>query len=92
MFEYPAGSKKLTTVSPWQLMRMKTPDEVHFEASMIDIPEKLKLEDFGPTVYADFIKRTGSEVEVLANKKIALKCGTRHIEPTSNGYGMATSR
>ena len=75
-FEYPLGSKKLTTSSQWQIMRMKTPDEVHFEASVIDIPDKMKLEDFGPTVYADFIKRIGSDVEVLANKKITLKCGT----------------
>lgn len=95
MFEYPKGSKKLTTVSPWQLMKMKTPDEVHFEASMIDIPEKLKLKDFGPTVYADFIKRTGSGVEVLANKKIALKCGTpayrTDIKWLWNGYIPLTS-
>ena len=95
MFEYPVGSKKQTTVSPWQLMRMKTPDEVHFEASMIDIPEMLKLEDFGPKVYADFIKRTGSEVEVLAHKKINLKCGTpayrTDIKWLWNGYIPLTS-
>jgi CubicO group peptidase (beta-lactamase class C family) len=77
MFEYPPGSKKQPTVNPFQVLRMKTPDEVHFEASVIDIPENLKLENFGPTIYADFIKRTGSDVEVLANKEMTLKCGTR---------------
>ena len=76
-FEYPAGSKKQPTVNPIQVMRMKTPDEVHFEASIIDIPDKLKLEDFGPKIYAEIIKRVGSDIEVLSNKEMTLKCGTR---------------
>ena len=77
MFEYPAGSKKQPTVNLRQVMRMKTPDEVHFEASVIDIPGKLKLEDFGPKFYAENLHRFGSDIEVLANKKMTLKCGTR---------------
>ena len=43
MFAYPKGSKKLSMVSPAQVMRMKTPGEVHFAASVIDIPDKLRL-------------------------------------------------
>ena len=77
MFEYPAGSKKQPTVNPFQIMRMKTPDEVHFEASIIDIPDKVKLEDFGPKIYAESIKRVGSDIRVLSNREMTLKCGTR---------------
>ena len=77
MFEYPAGSKKQPTVNPFQVMRMKTPDEVHFEASIINIPDKLRLEDFGPKIYAESLHRVGSDIKVLSNKEITLKCGTR---------------
>ncbi len=77
MFTYPPGSKKESTVAPGQIMRMKTPDNVSFEASVIDIPGNLGPEDFGPKFYAAALQRWGSDVEVMANKKITLKCGTR---------------
>jgi CubicO group peptidase (beta-lactamase class C family) len=76
-FTYPRDSKKETTVARDQIMRMKTPDGVHFEASLIDIPDKVKLKDFGLKIYAKFLQRSGSDVEVLANKQITLKCGTK---------------
>jgi CubicO group peptidase (beta-lactamase class C family) len=76
-FEYPAGSKKQPTVNPFQVMRMKTPDYVHFEASIIDIPDNLKLEDFGPKIYAEIMNRVGTDIKVLSNKEMTLKCGTR---------------
>ena len=56
---------------------MKTPDEVHFEASIIDIPDELRLEDFGPKIYAESLHRVGTDIKVLSNKEITLKCGTR---------------
>jgi len=77
MFEYPLGSKKDITVSPGQIMRMKTPEDVHFEASVIDIPDKLSLKDFGPKFYAGFLKQFGSDIQVVANKKITLECSTK---------------
>lgn len=77
MFTYPPGSKKESAVAPGQVMRMKTPDNVSFEASVIDIPGNLGLEDFGPKFYAAALQRWGSDVEVMANKEITLKCGTK---------------
>ena len=77
MFAYPAGSKKQTTLSQRQVMRMKTLDDIYFEASVMTIPDKLKLEDFGPKLYTEALKRIGTNIEVIANKKKTLKCGTR---------------
>jgi CubicO group peptidase (beta-lactamase class C family) len=76
-FEYPVGSKKLSTTSKWQIMRMKTPNEANFEASIIDIPDKIKLEDFGPKWYMEYLQGIGSDAEVIANKEITLNCGSR---------------
>jgi CubicO group peptidase (beta-lactamase class C family) len=76
-FEYPVGSKKLSTTSKWQIMRMKTPNEAKFEASIIDIPDKIKLEDFGPKWYMEYLQGIGSDAEVIANKEITLNCGSR---------------
>jgi CubicO group peptidase (beta-lactamase class C family) len=70
-FEYPLGSRKAAIDHPSQVMRMKTPEDVVFSAS-VDIPADMKLEDFGPKVYA----RDLSDVQIISNKKIILKCGT----------------
>ena len=75
-FDYPDGSKKLSTISPVQIMRMKTLDEVHFTASVMDIPSELELEDFGPKVIAGILSNIGSDIQVVANNKIRLQCGT----------------
>jgi len=76
-FEYPVGSKKLSTAPHWQVMRMKTPYGIHFEASVVAIPDKLKLEEFGPKFYIEYLQSIGSAAEVIANKEIALNCGSR---------------
>jgi hypothetical protein len=76
-FAYPVGSKKLSTTSKSQIMRMKTPNEAKFEASVIAIPDKLKLENFGPKYYMEYLQGIGSDVEVIANKEITLSCGSR---------------
>jgi hypothetical protein len=94
-FEYPEGSKKLSTVSPDQVMRMKTPGEIHFAASVIEIPHKLGLEDFGPQFFAGVLQNIGSDIQVIANKKITLKCGTSayrtDIKWVWNNYYQITS-
>jgi hypothetical protein len=56
---------------------MKTPGDVNFSASVGDIPNGLKLEDFGPIVYATQLKNVGSNIKVISNKEITLKCGTK---------------
>jgi CubicO group peptidase (beta-lactamase class C family) len=76
MFEYPATSKKMRTMSPDQIMRMKTPQDVEFAASVIDIPQGIALEAFGPRFYASALKYYGAGIEVIANKRMTLKCGT----------------
>jgi hypothetical protein len=76
MFEYPVGSEKQSTSSPGQIMRMKTPQGVHFSANVITKPEKLELKDFGPKFYAAILRQVGSDVRIAGNKEIVLKCGT----------------
>jgi hypothetical protein len=58
-------------------MRMKTPGDLSFSASVLDIPAGVKLEDFGPNVYAAQLKGVGSNIEVISNNEIRLKCGTK---------------
>ena len=78
-FEYPFGSKKAVTDAhaPFQVMRMKTPGDVFFSASVGDIPEGIKIEDFGPKFYAPELENVGSNIKVISNKEITLKCGTK---------------
>jgi len=76
MFEYPVGSEKQSASSPGQIMRMKTPQGVHFSANVIAKPEKLELKDFGPNFYAAILRQVGSDVRITGNKEIVLKCGT----------------
>ncbi len=58
-------------------MSMKTLGDVRFSAAVADIPEGLELEDFGPIVYAAQLKNVGSNIKVISNKEITLKCGTK---------------
>jgi uncharacterized protein YmfQ (DUF2313 family) len=57
-------------------MRMKTLDDIDFSASIIAIPAGIKLEAFGPEIYVKFLEKVGSQIQVISNKKISLKCGT----------------
>jgi hypothetical protein len=77
MFEYPIWSKRHSTFSLAQLMRMRTPEGVYFSANLIAKPEKLELKDFGPNYYAEILRGMGSDVSVVDNKEIVLKCGTK---------------
>ena len=76
-FEYPLGSKKAPIQYPGQVMVMKTPGDVGFSASVVDIPEGIKLEDFGPKFYAPNLESVGSNIKVISNKEITLKGGTK---------------
>jgi len=76
-FEYPPGSKKSAIKAAGQIMRMKTPGDVFFSASVFDIPEGMKLEDFGANGYAPQLKGIGSNIKVISNEEIRLKCGTK---------------
>ena len=76
-FEFPLGSKKEAINAPGQIMRMKTSGDVGFSASVGDIPEGLKLEDFGPKFYAQELESVGSNIKVISNKEITLNCGTK---------------
>jgi CubicO group peptidase (beta-lactamase class C family) len=75
-FEYPAGSKKSRTDAPIQVMKMKTPAGVDFSASVEDIPEGIGVEDFGQKYYLPALQNFGSNVNIISNNKLALKCGT----------------
>ena len=37
----------------------------------------MKLEDFGPKFYAPPLENLGSNIKVISNKEITLKCGTK---------------
>jgi len=78
-FAYPSGSTKAELRHRSDIMRMKTPEGVLFYAIIIDIPDGVKLEDFGPIfVVEDFLRRgAGTNLKVTLNKEIMLKCGTK---------------
>jgi CubicO group peptidase (beta-lactamase class C family) len=76
-FEYPLGSKKEANRYPGDVMRMKTPGDDIFSASVIDTPEGIKIEDFGPKFYAKDLENYGSDIKVISNKEIVLNCGTK---------------
>ncbi len=55
---------------------MNIPKRVGFAANVITKPEKLELRDFGPIYYAEILRQVSSDVRVVGNKEIVLKCGT----------------
>jgi len=74
-FQYPSGSTKVSTNAPLQIMRMTTPEGVSFNASLAKIPEGIKLEEFGPKYMTSVLQEFGTDVKVISNKEIKLKCG-----------------
>jgi hypothetical protein len=76
-FKYPSGSKKKEIRYPGQIMRMGAPGGILFSAHIVDIPAGVKLEDFGPKIYAKELEDFGSNIKVASNKEMTLKCGTR---------------
>jgi len=76
-FEYPKGSRKRATDAPDQIMAMENPAGVVFQASVADIPEGMKIRDVGPKVLAVVLENIGSNVEVISNREIKLKDGSK---------------
>lgn len=76
-FEYPNGSTKAELISPEQLMRMKTPENVTFNSGIFDIPEGMKLEEIGQKYFVQALQSFGSDIKVVSNREITLKCGTK---------------
>ena len=76
-FEYPLGSRKAAIEYPGQVMVMRTPGNVKFFASVGEIPDGMRLEDFGPKFYSKELENVGSNIKVISNKEITLKCGTK---------------
>lgn len=76
-FEYPIGCKKIMTTSPGQIIKMRHPEGFRIYASILDIPEGIKLQDYGPKFYAQKLENHGSNIKVLSNKEITLKCSTK---------------
>ena len=76
-FAYLSSSKKSVLNSPYQVMRMKTHFDIGFSASVGNVPEDIKLKDFGAKFYAQGLEEVGSNIKVIANRKIILNCGTK---------------
>jgi len=76
-FHYPSGSIKDEMNSPLQIMKMQTPEGVSFNASLVKIPDGMTLEEFGPKYLTSLLQKFGSDVKVISNKEIVLKCGAR---------------
>lgn len=76
-FQYPVGSMKIEMNSPLQIMRMQTPEGVSFNASLVKIPDGIKLDEFGPKYITSVLQSVGSDVKVISNKEIKLKCGSQ---------------
>ena len=74
--EYPFCSEKSRKSAPGQVLKMTTPTGATFAASVGDIPEGIGLEDFGKNYYAPALQNFGSNIQVISNNKISLKCGT----------------
>ena len=66
-------------------MKMRAPGDFTFSAFVGDIPAGVKLEDFEPKWYAHELENVGTDVSILLNKEITLKCGTLSL---SNGIQM----
>jgi CubicO group peptidase (beta-lactamase class C family) len=76
-FEYPLGSRKEAILYRGQVMRMRTPGNILFSAYVVDIPDGMKIEDFGPKFYAQNLENYSSNIKVISNKEIVLKCNTK---------------
>lgn len=76
-FKYPIGSEKAETNAPGQIMRMKSPGNVVITACIVDIPEGIPIEEFGPKYFIMRLKQGGSDFKIISNKEIMLQCGTK---------------
>lgn len=75
-FTYPPGSRKVALKFSREVMRMTTLEGVVFTAVVADQPDGIPLAEVGPTVYASYLEKAGSQVTVLSNTAITLQDGT----------------
>jgi len=76
-FKYPKGSKRIKINAPNVIMTMKTPKGMRFSTSIADIPEGMKLSEMGPKNYALSLSNVGTDIQIIDNREIALKDGTK---------------
>jgi CubicO group peptidase (beta-lactamase class C family) len=76
-FWYPNGSKKVADTAPNRIMSMKTPKGIRFSSSIHDIPEGMKLSEMGPNHYVSYLSNVGTDIQIISNKEIVLKDGTK---------------
>ena len=78
-FEYPEGSKKAKIDSPNEVLKMRTPRGVMFNAFVDSIPEGMTIADIGPKYYLVRLKEAdlGTNFKVLSNELITLGDGTK---------------
>lgn len=79
-FNFPECSKKLALDAPNQIMSMKTPTGITFQASVIDIPAKVSIADFGSKFYAKALMKYGKNVKVVSSDEIELDDGNDAYE------------
>jgi hypothetical protein len=75
-FKYPKASSKQATRVYGDIMRLKTPKGGAISVKIMGIPMGTKLAEVGPVFIANALKRYGSNIQVVSNKKIILKDGT----------------
>jgi tetratricopeptide (TPR) repeat protein len=76
-FNYPEGSKNLRLTGQNEILRMRAPQWYTFNARVTDIPEGMKLENFGPKAYLPTLSELGTNFNVISNESITLKDGTK---------------
>jgi tetratricopeptide (TPR) repeat protein len=76
-FEYPAGSKKIETMSASAVLWMKSPEGFEFAASIDEIPAEISQADIGLKIMGPQIEKHGSKLELISNREITLKDGTQ---------------
>lgn len=75
-FEYPPGSRKSGLLFPFQVMRMEALGDVDIAAAVMEVPQDVPLEEFGPKAYVAQMEQFGSKVRIEAHRKVKLRCGT----------------
>ena len=78
-FRFPDDSTKAQLNSPGQVLAGKTPEGVPFGVAVNQVPLGLDLSEVGPDYYAAYLEKNGvgSDIKILKNQEIRLKCGTR---------------
>jgi hypothetical protein len=76
-FKYLFGSKKEAIRYSGEVMRMITSGNILISAYVVEIPQGVKIKDFGLKFYAKNLENYGSNIKIVSNKEIVLKGGTK---------------